>query len=437
MIGGAIVASQIAVGWLLTNHVTAAIALAAILPGLALLVARPHWFWVLAFPANFLAVRVGPTGVDPSTADVVVLFAVLAALPSVPWHSKLLQRMQRLYAAYFALLMIVFVAFPNRETFVSLMQRSSMFLGAIFIGSAIGYQNRIRHALVALLATSCVVAIEAMRRSVISNFEAAYPFSLNKNATGAMLGMSIVLSFAAFSVFEKTMTTRVVVGISQIVLVGGLLATGARGAALALFGTLVVAVLRNEPGSRRPITVAALACVALVAYSTIKSVDNEKKNDQYSSANSRVVTYNAAIKLWERDPLIGVGIKYWRNPELASAVGFGEPHNVFVATLAETGLVGLGAFVLLMGGTFVTVFRRRSPLFRTTLLVMVFRFFDAQFGIFWVAVGGSLAWLMLGGAIGAELAAEEGDGDTGQRLPEVQQRHSMAYQSARLTTAVK
>ncbi len=399
-----VIALQVLVGWLLSSDATVALAIALLVPALALLLIRPQWFWILAFPANFLAKRVGPVGVDLSLADVAVLVAVLAALPSVPWHSRLLQQMQRLYAVYLSILLIVFAAAPDKETLISLAQRSSMFLGAILIGSALGHRGCLRPALVALLTASTIVSVEAMRRSIEIDFKPAYPFGLQKNAAGAMLGMSIVISFAALSVFRRTTVNAALLRICQMVLVGGLLATGARGAAIALAATLIVAVLRNEPGARRPATMAALVLVGLVAFSTVKSVDSEKTNNQFSSANSRIVTYNAAIKLWKRDPAVGVGIKYWRNPEFGNVVGFGEPHNVLVATLAETGLVGFAAFVILIFGTCVVALRRNSPLFRTAFLLIVFRLVDAQFGIFWVAVGGSLAWLFLGAAIGVEQA---------------------------------
>jgi O-antigen ligase len=425
----AVLIMQVSVAWLLSNHVAMAVGTAALIPGLALLLVRPHWLWAFAFPANFLAMRVGPTGLDLSLADVGLLVAVVAAMPSVPWRSRVVQRMQRLFVVYLAIMLIVYAAVPNKETLVSLAQRSSMFVGAILVGAAIGAHRRTREALIALLAAAMAVAVDAIRRSVTTNYAPAYPFSIHKNNAGAMLGMSIVVSFAAFSVFRRTRLARVLVGGCQIILAGGLLATGARGAAFALLAALVVAVARNEPGARRPITLAVLACVGLVAYATVKSVDRENQTNQYSSANSRVVTYNAALKLWERDPLVGVGIKYWRNPAYANEIGFGEPHNVIVATLAETGVVGLVAFTVLMAGTFLTAFRRRSPMFRIATLVMVFYVVNGQFGIFWVAVGGSLAWLVLGMAIGHEFADSE--------RPQAASHGDSDYGSEGLPTAVR
>ncbi len=400
-LAAAIVALQIAVGWLLSNDTKAAIAAAVVIPAMAMLIIRPQWLWLIAFPANYLYWRVGPSRVDLSLADVAVVLAMIAALPSVPWRSPMLQRIERLYAVYLGLMSVAFVAVPNKETLVSLMQRSSMFLGAVLIGAAVGSRGKAPAALTALLAGSSVVAIEAIRRSVQLDFDPAYPFGIQKNAAGAILGMSIIVSFAALNVFPRTKANRVAIGFCQLLLIGGLLATGARGAAVALLATLLVAVVRNEPGARRPITIAALACVAVVAVATVRSVDEEKANDRFASGTSRAVTYEAAIKLWQEERLTGIGIKYWRNPAFADKSGFGEPHNVLISSLTETGVVGLAGFLVLMGGTLLTVVRPRTALYRTAFLLIVYRLVESQFGIFWVAVGGSLPWLVLGAAIGA------------------------------------
>ncbi len=403
-LAAAIVALQVTVGWLLSNDMNAAIAASVLIPAVAVLVIRPQWLWITAFPANFLYWRVGPTRIDLSLADVTLVLAAIAALPSVPWRSPMLHRIERLYAAYLGIMSIAFFAVPERETLISLMQRSSIFLGAVLIGAAVGNRGKAKAALAALLLGSSAVAIEAVRRSVQSDFEPAYPFGIQKNAAGAIIGMSIIVSLAAFTIFRRTATNRVAIGLCQLLLICGLLATGARGAAVALLATLLVAVLRNEPGARRPIAIAVLGCVTVVAMATIRSVDSEKTNDRFSSGNSRLITYEAAIKLWQQEKLTGIGIKYWRNPAYADNTGFGEPHNVFVSSLTETGVVGLVAILLLMGGTLLIAMRPRTPLHRMAFLLIVYRLVESQFGILWVAVGGSLPWLVLGAAIGAAYA---------------------------------
>ena len=88
-LAAAIVALQIAVGWLLSNDMDAAIAAAVVIPAFAVLIIRPHWLWLIAFPANYLYWRVGPSRVDLSLADVTVVLATVAALPSVPWRSPI------------------------------------------------------------------------------------------------------------------------------------------------------------------------------------------------------------------------------------------------------------------------------------------------------------------------------------------------------------
>lgn len=160
-----------------------------------------------------------------------------------------------------------------------------------------------------------------------------------------------------------------------VVLIGlGVLASWSRGAWLGAFAaTLVVAVLR----SRRAALVSALAGLLLViwlalgtlspamlpkpltdrladlpAYLGLTDVLAQPVTDENFAVVERLAHWVAAQRMWERSPWFGVGVgnyaavypevrlPRWEDP-------LGHAHNIYLNMLAETGLLGLAAFLAL------------------------------------------------------------------------------------------
>ncbi len=136
-----------------------------------------------------------------------------------------------------------------------------------------------------------------------------------------------------------------------------------------------------------------------LSWAALQRLDDDRDN-QFGSVNTRVVTYDAAMTLWREDPLVGVGIKYWRDPDYVSRTGFGEPHSVVISTAGESGLVGLSALAVLLGGAGTLAWRRTGALWFAVVLLLVARFTESLLSIFWVANSGSFPWIILGLAIG-------------------------------------
>ena len=180
-------------------------------------------------------------------------------------------------------------------------------------------------------------------------------------------------------------------------LLAGVAATQARGAVLTLMGVLVLWLLHERRVKPSPVVLLAAALLVAMAYLTVNEVfRSDAKDNRFSSVNSRVTTYEAALKLWKRDPLVGVGLKFWRDPAFTGETGFGEPHNLVVAALGESGVLGLAALCLLIGLTLAVVKKGRSDLATLAVLIWIAELLDSLVGIYWVAGTLTFAWIVVG-----------------------------------------
>ncbi len=202
----------------------------------------PHLVLVLALPGNLAYWRVGGSGLDLSLADAAIALGTLAALPHLPWRSRTLHVFQRIYAVYAAMLLITVVAHPSRVAVISFVQRAVMVLGAVAIGAAIGAKGQVPAALRVLYGSTMVVGIAAMWDSFQHEFQPAYPFGMHKNLVGAVLSMTLVLSFALGRADGLPDAQR---WAAQAIMIGGLVASQARGATLSVVVALAVAAIRK------------------------------------------------------------------------------------------------------------------------------------------------------------------------------------------------
>ena len=146
-----------------------------------------------------------------------------------------------------------------------------------------------------------------------------------------------------------------------------------------------------------PAALVGAAILIAMAYLGVNAVfQSDAKDDRFSSVNSRLATYDASLKLWRRDPVVGVGLKFWRDPAFSGETAFGEPHNLVVSALGESGVIGLAALCLLLGITLAVVRRSRSDLAALAVLIWIATAVDSLVGIFWVAGTLTFAWIVVG-----------------------------------------
>jgi O-antigen ligase len=145
--------------------------------------------------------------------------------------------------------------------------------------------------------------------------------------------------------------------------------------------------------------IGVLAVGAMVWATTQGITDEKDPGYRFNSFGSRIEAYDAAIDLWQSEPLFGVGVRFWTDPKTNDPQ---EPHNLAISALAESGIVGLAALVLLHAWLLVLLWPRRDPLGLLAAYVVIAHVVDSIAGIFWVAGTGTLGWLLVGLAAGVE-----------------------------------
>ncbi|MCU1459184.1 MAG: hypothetical protein JWL73_3276 [Actinomycetia bacterium] len=400
-----VLAVQVGLGSLLAARPELAWGVALAFVGLVLVLTVPSLFLVAALPAMYLSMRVGPASTDISLADVALAVAAVVAIPSVPWRSPRLQSILKLLAVYLLVLAIAVVAVPSQRAVIEWGHRAFLVAGGLFVGAAVVATGRVRDALRAYLLASTVVAVAAI---VFAGThpgsglfpQPAYPFGFQKNTAGLMLGFAIIVLTVGARRVAVPRSLRVP---CVFLLVLGILACQARGPAIALMVVLSVWAIHKWRARITPLILVGGLLLLALTYTTINSAfQSDSADSRYNSVNSRVATYDAAISLWQRDPVVGVGLKFWRNPSLAGQTGFGEPHDLAVSALGESGLVGLAGLAILLIGTIVLVMRRPSQLSWLAVLVVVAKTTASAVDIYWVAGSLTFMWIIVGFACAAD-----------------------------------
>jgi O-antigen ligase len=86
------------------------------------------------------------------------------------------------------------------------------------------------------------------------------------------------------------------------------------------------------------------------------------KADSDETARTRFGTWEAAYKMAQDYPLFGVGLR--NSPLMVGAYGYWVPHQTihsqYLQVAADTGFVGLGIYLFLLGSAFVAIYRARG-----------------------------------------------------------------------------
>lgn len=395
-----VAASQVALAFAASRRVSFALGVAALSVAGVFGMVLPASLALLVWPATWISQRVGPASFDLSVTDALLFVAGLSALPAIAWRSAPVRKVVTGLVMYQAMLLITVLANPSTRAGLEWLHRIQLVLGALAVGVALAHHGRVRLALRLFLLTSCVFAAASIVNTVTRHWEPAYPFGAHKNAAGSLLALAILVALLARGTHGWGGTSLTVL---QVTLFGGLLATQARGAALALIVTVaLVAGYRQRPkGVRAVAFVGGVALLAMLA-ATYVTRDAKQPHSDFNSINSRRITYGYALDLWKTEPLTGVGLRFWNDPSVGfeGRPTFGEPHNFVVSALGETGIIGLAALAILLWQMFGALRLVGGELGRLAKLAFVGLLVDSLFGILWVAGTFTARMVIIGMAIG-------------------------------------
>ncbi len=358
---------------------------------------------LLIFPAVFVARRVGPGTLNMSGADVILVVSALVALPLVEWHNAHVRRVAGVMAMYLAVLLVTVVASPGLRAVLELAHRASFLLGGLTVGAAVGRLGRARDALRLLVLGAIAVSLAAVVQSVGSGLAPAFPLGLQKNYAGALLAMTLIVLFVVPEVLGFNRTTTLVL---RGVLFGGIVATQSRGALAGLLVALALwSVVSEGRAVRAVVLVPAVGLVVLAIFLSVQADTDRGRNSDFTPVNARRISYEAALKEWRRDPLLGVGLRYYKAPGYRFDVPsyrdtYIEPHSLWYSTLAESGIVGLIALAGLVGFSLRALRQAGGPLAFAAGLVVIAKLTHGMVDIYWVAGTQTLPWLLVGLAVG-------------------------------------
>lgn len=248
---------------------------------------------------------------------------------------------------------------------------------------------------------------------------------LDPNILASFLMSAILLAAPLLALAPIKRSMRVAGVCAAALALVGLAATYSRGGlGGVVIGLVAIALVMRAPRRARLAFVAVMVLAILVAGVLVFDAQWVEENvvgaGETGSATNRVWMVEGALAMW-RDHPFGVGLDNYqvvypayRDPR--ADAGITESHTAYVTVLAETGFLGLGAFVWVLaaffGRTALPVVRRARDLtlhalgvgaFAATLALaaQAFTYSLEASKFWWFAIGlGVAAWRML--------AAEEG-----------------------------
>jgi putative inorganic carbon (HCO3(-)) transporter len=243
-----------------------------------------------------------------------------------------------------------------------------------------------------------------------------------------LLPLALIRSFR-----EPSRRLRLVAGAASLLILGGIMLTFSRGAAVAVGGMLLLmVVLREIPIRRLLVSLAVLAMAVaflvpdyverLSSLEDVTALSSETTEGAPDSALVGRQTENlAAWNIFLDNPIVGVGPgAYFReySRDYANRLGLRylrserRGHSLYLEMAADLGIVGLGAFLAMVGTTMALVYRcarywrRRDPeramLASSVFFALVAYLASSAFlhlsyqRFFWalLALGASVAWTL-------------------------------------------
>jgi O-antigen ligase len=298
-------------------------------------------------------------------------------------------------------------------------------------------QAQMKVAINVLLLSTVVVSLFGIYQAVINDYSDLYfrlyplveqeagiepwigrvpSFLFHFNALAGYL--NLVLPFAlALTVMSPSGALRRLAGTCFALGSLTLVLTQSRGGLVAYGAVVLVAVLYLAKSRKTRFWLLALFPIAAVIAVPIIALYSERAaHFDELTAVSRLVLFGAAFSMFLSSPIIGVGYGNFR--ELSATMIPGttvliDSHNLYLQLLSETGIVGLGAFLVIMVGMMRLALRQfrcpRTPFdqvigfgaFAAIVSVLVHGLVDFLF------IGspqfGALFWLVLGLLVANEL----------------------------------
>lgn len=417
----ALAAVLAALGLLVPGYAVFAAAGAAAVLVLGLTAYEPVALPVLAMPAMVIVERVGGGGLDLSLSDFALFGAFWFALVLAPRpYSKAMRSMLWLSAFYQVMTLFTVVVNPYVANTVEWFHAWLSVGGALVVGWAVGRAGRARLGLTLLLLPciafallTCLAAAQQLAAGDTGPVYLDWPFPMHKNFVGCVLAFAALVAYARpWWVGWPHWFTLVAFWVCSF----GVLAAQARQALIGLAIGIILITLRGDPDRKRSKLI-LLAAIPAVYFVWGAVQEQLAEDNEFNSANQRLAWYDDAIDVWQRNPWFGMGLRWWTTGRTEFVF---QPPNAELEVLSSAGILGLVGFLVLFGGGLVVLWRVNPRFGTLAFSILLMRFIQGQFDLFWVAVQVSVPFAIIGVCLGAESYAEsrrEAREQTGAELP--------------------
>lgn len=401
------------VGVLATEDALWALAAAGAVLAVGLVVCDPMLIVALTVPATLVLVRVG--GVL-SVSDLVLAAGTAVAIVMIrPRGLAAMQSLLWAGVAYSAAAIPTLVLNVYSENVIEWAHELVLVLGSLVVGFTIGRTGRTGLAIGGYIAGCLVIAFWAIGRFLLvyastGQMNEVYLPNLHKNTIGGMLGLAIVIIYARPPWLRLTPSLY---WSGLAVLSAGVAVSQSRQAMIgAVAGLLLISLRRRPETGRRPILI-WFAAVPVVVYALSMLESQLASDNQFNSAYQRLTWYQDSVDIWLTSPLFGVGLRWWYTSRFGD--GF-QPPNAELEVLTSVGAIGLIAFLALFAVALVALWRIDPAYGTVGAAVVLTRFVQAQFDLYWVAGQASLLWILAGIAYGTLVRDREAsDADPPQK----------------------
>lgn len=388
---------------------------------IGLVAADPALVPIVCLPFLIVTARIGTEGVNLTIADALLAVALVPSLlVLLGGASRAMRQVIWLGVIFQVATLFTVIRHPYTANLVEWFHAGLLVLGAVVVGWALGRRGHAVVGLNLLVATSLLLAlitlVQAGSQYAGGDFapvEMSWPYPVQKNAIGTVFALMAVMLYVrpAWTGWRRRWAL-----LGFWTFAAALLTTQSRQAIIALAVAVSVLVLRRTTTHRRSKGI-LLAIIPALAGVSVMVQDQIKSGNEFNSFFQRVTWFGDSLAIWQTDPWFGVGLRWWYTDRFPEAF---QPPNALMDTATAAGVVGLAAFLVLLVGTWL-VARRIDPAYGLLAeLVLLARFVQSEFDLFWVSVQVSLPFLILGICLGAAAHSEAAVADRRRVLDKIE-----------------
>lgn len=398
---------------------TLAIVIGGLVIAAALTTSIPLAIALFAMPGLLISERIGLGGGDLSVSDAALAaaFGTALLLGRRP-YSKALRQLLLINLVYQFATLFTVVVNPYVLNTVEWFHAWLLVSGALIVGWALGAAGYARLALSLIVVTASVFAavtlVQAALQYAVGDFGPAtptWPFPMHKNFIGTVLAFGAVIAYLNP---DWVGWSRRWARLAFVVMAAGIVVAQSRQALIGLIAAIVIAVLRRSTtGRSRWVLLLFIPAAWLVVSMVIEQIESQNR---HNSVFQRVEWLREVYHFWRESPIFGHGLRYWYNPgELPY-----QPPQAELEVVASAGVVGLIGFLVMWIGVLIVLWHVDPRYGTLAVAVLLCRFVQAQFDLFWVAVQVSVPFVIAGICLGAmehERRSRDAPDEALQRAP--------------------